>query len=1086
MNKFTPPALRKRTQLRLSYPLIAIALFLYHPSASAAPTVEGNVISVPDNGWYQFQRASDFASICEGTSTCTVSPGIYHVINLSNGERFENISISAEPAPESGGSGGSSSGITVGNGTLRWPNDGWYQVQRADNFASVCEGGSGCDVPAGTYTIINHSTGERFQNIVVGTGASTGSGAGTGLPTASGGVSVTGNTISWPGVDWYQVQSVVDYSTICEGGNSCTVEPGVYQVINHTSGVKIDNLEVGGSGGISSGGGGSSTGNAPSVPPNFRSVIYSNTQAEIFWDASSDNGVVVGYDIFRNGSLIEGMRDARSFFESSLEPGTIYQYQLLAVDNENNRSTAASLQFTTPGGSGSTTPPPAGSGTLPAAGAPLIDGSNQVSWAFAPVDSGLELIVEPFVQMPLASNGNPARWNAMTSVGDRIFIVDEKDGRMYEITNREVNLWFDIAAAVQNSTGRSIDISNPFHGGVRGIAFHPDFSNNGKLYTTLLEERPANTSLHHYLSDAAALNVDSVLVEWTINPGTFTPDPSSYREVFRVGIPEFDHPIKQIAFDPSATPGSGTYGLLYIAHGDGSIESTTSRGGQRNDALGKILRINPLASGSSRYTVPGSNPFTSDPNMLNEAFSIGHRNPHHLAFISDGTLVVAEDGRDNIDEINLIVAGSDYGWSVREGAYLPQASGGLANGITTLPAGDAGNRYTYPAAQFGHTGTIGSTFTGQALGGGYVIENGSELDGQYFYIDFPRSGEVFHSRVADLRAATTQGDPANLTVARTGRASIRFDHDANPGTEAQITTMREVVQSADSYVNTNDRVDIRYGQGPQGEIYLMNKRNSMVYLVSNSLPAGSSSSGPGSSGPVGTGRPASDSGTHGFDTWNRMSSAAQTVTPSDCLLTAGGYAGPFYCFSPFDRRLMRIENDGSITWQFPLPGENASNHIEAIEFINGFQVATFADATPSPDDSAFDMSVFNQTGAYQGTVHIIPDIENLGGLDFAGVNLDGLDLIVRAGPTRQNAPSGLESELYTNDIFIYGEHYSEIEGADLSRLSGWSKQGAFRARIDSRSGDTLNTRLFPGSSAAAALAECPIPSVGNSNLDSCG
>ena len=64
---------------------------------------------------------------------------------------------------------------------------------------------------------------------------------------------------------------------------------------------------------------------------------------------------------------------------------------------------------------------------------------------------------------------------------------------------------------------------------------------------------------------------------------------------------------------------------------------------------------------------------------------------------------------------------------------------------------------------------------------------------------------------------------------------------------------------------------------------------------------------------------------------------------------------------------MRIEQDGRIAWQFPLPGENASNHMESISFVNGHQVAIIADATPSPDDSAFDLSLFEQTGAYIGT-----------------------------------------------------------------------------------------------------------------------
>jgi len=1019
----------------------------------AQPVVSGNTITVPDDGWYQFQSAINYQTLCEGVLSCEVPSGRYIVINHSTQKRFDNVNVSTTPT--------SSGEISVNGNVISWPVGDWYQVQSAD-YTSVCNGGASCEVSPGVYTVINHSTGERFNGVQVGGGTVT-------PPSAGGdGINLVGNTITWGGDDYYQIQSSTDYRTICEGGNSCEVSPGNYIVINHTTGTRIDDYVVGA--GTPFGGGG---GSSPSTPPNLRGSVYSSSEVEIFWDASNDDSLVVGYDIYRDGDRVQQTLDGRSFYESSLAAGTNYEYRVIAIDDQGNESTASVVQLTTQG----TAPPNQNNDTVAAAQAPIVDANNQVSWAFGPVDSGLTLNVEPFVQMPLASNGNPARWNDMATLGDRIFVVDEQDGRIYEITNRQVSLWFNIGAAVQSSTGRSLNIDNPFHGGVRGIAFHPDFASNGKLYTTLLEQRPADPTQHVYLSDAAAIDADSVLVEWTVNSDVV--DASSYREVFRVGIPEYDHPIKQIAFDPSVSSGSADYGLLYIAHGDGSKESTTAVGGQGNDALGKILRINPLANGAASYSIPGNNPFVGNSSMPDEAYSVGHRNPHHPAFMNDGTLLVTEDGRDNIDEVNLIVAGADYGWSQREGAYVQLGQAGLSTGISTLPANDTDLNFTYPVAQFGHTGNVGAGFTGQALGGGHVIENGSELDGQYFYIDFPKSGEIFHSSIAAIRAANTGGAPVNLTVAKTGRASITFNHDNSDATAALNTTMREVIRSASGYDN-GDRVDIRFGQGPDGELYMMNKRNNVVYLVTNSLPVDG-----GNLGPVGTGKPSSDDGTHGFEVWDTMSTAAQAVTPSDCLLGTAGQTGPFYCFSPFDRRLMRIVNDGGITWQFPLPGDNASNHIEAIDFINGGTVVTTADATPSPDDSAYDISQFNQTGAYIGTVHIIPDIENPNGVDFAGVNLDGLDLIVTPGAVYQNTGSDSSTQPFLNDLYVYGEYYSEIAGADASRLDGWLNEGAFRARLDSRTGATLDTKLFAGKTVDQTLQECSVPGDGNTNRDSC-
>lgn len=63
---------------------------------------------------------------------------------------------------------------SVSGNTISWPDDGWYQVQDAADYTSVCEGSTSCDVSAGEYIVINHTTGERFKNIVVGDSLSSG------------------------------------------------------------------------------------------------------------------------------------------------------------------------------------------------------------------------------------------------------------------------------------------------------------------------------------------------------------------------------------------------------------------------------------------------------------------------------------------------------------------------------------------------------------------------------------------------------------------------------------------------------------------------------------------------------------------------------------------------------------------------------------------------------------------------------------------------------------------------------------------------------------------------------------------------
>ncbi len=459
-------------------------------------------------------------------------------------------------------------------------------------------------------------------------------------------------------------------------------------------------------------------------------------------------------------------------------------------------------------------------------------------------DDGLTIELRPFVQLPNTDAGDPPRINAMATFGDRLFIVEERDGIIYEVVNRDttptVQVFFDVGAAVETATGRALD-TNGAHSGLRSVAFHPDFATNGKLYVSAMEARPADVSGHHYLSDVdAPVQADSVLIEFTQVGGSIAP--ASYREVFRVGMPVYDHPIKQIAFDPTAEAGDPDRGLLYIAHGDGSEFSATAGGGQRNDALGKILRIDPLEDGDP-YSVPASNPFVGDPSMLDEVYSLGHRNPHTLAFVPSASgetlLISAEPGRDNVEEINIIEAGADYGWSSREGTFVHRnEGGGVIDGIGPLPSDDADFGYTYPAAQYGHEGSPGDTVTGESVAGGYGITNGSPLDGQFFAADFPASGDLFHAPIADLvgtvRRLSPGDSPADLTQATLHRSPIVFDHDDDPSTPGlNRSSLLDVFDDAPTY--RTSRADVRFGQGPDGELYITSKRNNLVYLVTNSV-----------------------------------------------------------------------------------------------------------------------------------------------------------------------------------------------------------------------------------------------------------
>jgi len=211
-------------------------------SGGGGIAVNGNIIRFANNDYYQVQTSDGSRNICEGQRSCDVQDGTYVVINHTTGQRFGNIVVG-----NNGGSGGNTgspdnssnqSGITVENGVIRFPDNGYYQVQTSDGSRNICEGERSCTVPNGTYTVINHTTGQRISDFVVGSNTSNPAPSAPSAPVESI-ITVTGNTISWPDNGYYQVQTSDGSVNICEGERSCTVPPGIYRVINHTTGERL-------------------------------------------------------------------------------------------------------------------------------------------------------------------------------------------------------------------------------------------------------------------------------------------------------------------------------------------------------------------------------------------------------------------------------------------------------------------------------------------------------------------------------------------------------------------------------------------------------------------------------------------------------------------------------------------------------------------------------------------------------------------------------------------------------------------------------------------------------------------------------
>lgn len=196
----------------------------------------------------------------------------------------------------------------------------------------------------------------------------------------------------------------------------------------------------------------------------------------------------------------------------------------------------------------------------------------------------------------------------------------------------------------------SADVDTFFEGGLLGLAFHPDYANNGYFFVS-------------YTRDGSPLV--TVIDRFEVSAGdTNLADAASRVEIFTLAQPAGNHNGGDIHFGPD--------GYLYLGLGDGG---PGSNGQNAATLLGKMIRIDPCATASCAqpYEIPADNPFVGARGMfLDEVWGVGFRNPYRWSFDRQtGDLLIADVGQQTVEEVSFEAAGSpgglNYGWNCREG-----------------------------------------------------------------------------------------------------------------------------------------------------------------------------------------------------------------------------------------------------------------------------------------------------------------------------------------------------------------------------------------------------------------------------------
>ena len=309
-----------------------------------------------------------------------------------------------------------------------------------------------------------------------------------------------------------------------------------------------------------------------------------------------------------------------------------------------------------------------------------------------------------------------------------LIFITEQGGVIYAFSannSQQADIFLDITDRVNRGGNEE---------GLLGLAFDPDYQENGYFYVYYSADNPRRSVLSRFSLD---------------EENTDVADPQSEVIIMEIEQPYSNHNGGQLAFGPD--------GYLYIGLGDGGSAGDPQGNGQNlGTILGSILRIDVSGlSAPGDYEIPADNPFVDTEGARAEIWAFGLRNPWRFSFDLEAGLLWAGDVGQNLwEEIDIIAKGANYGWNTMEGSHCYSPSTGCDQSGLTLPI-----------VEYDHS-------QGCSVTGGYVYRGDqiASLRGYYIYGDYC-SGNIwalaYHDNVVT----------ENILLAESGLSITSFGED---------------------------------------------------------------------------------------------------------------------------------------------------------------------------------------------------------------------------------------------------------------------------------------------------------------------